>query len=426
MNMIHLASRLFGVPLLIERGKLDVILAALGPRLGVDTDPVIYGPGDTGKSRKDYYVTEDGIGVIDIVGPLVKRNSGGFLSGGPTTYGQIESEFMDAATDPLIKGILLQIDSPGGESLGAFELSDMIYGQRGSKPIYASVDGDAFSAAYALASAADRVILTKSGGVGSVGVWMMHVDQSAYNEQKGLKPTFLFAGARKIDGNPHEPLSKEAASVFQSEVDRIYGMFVDTVARNRKMDSKAVRATEAGLFFGQNGIDIDFADQLGTYGEALAALRGAISSPLVKAAEQRVLAAKAATSANPKRSNHMEGTQTADGGSAAAEQKTQEAPPPAARPPAVTDDGFARASQIVQLCALAGMTARTALKFLRPDASIETIRQEILDARAAAGEREEIHSHILPEAGTDAGSNPEDSPLVKEAQRRAQAVKGGR
>jgi len=424
-QLTHLASRIFGVPLLIERQKLDVILGALGPRIGVvsedeaaDTQPKAYGPGDTGRSRKSYFVTEDKIAIIDVVGPLVKRASGDFISGGPTTYTEIENEFTDAVTDPEIKGVLLQVDSPGGESVGAFELSDLIYSQRSAKPIFAVADGDAFSAAYALASAAEQLYVTKSGGVGSVGVWMMHIDQSAFNEQKGIKPTYLYAGARKIDGNPHAPLSEGARNAFQAEVDRIYGMFTDAVARNRGMSGKSVRSTEAGLFFGQNSIDVGFADQIGGLSDALAGLRAAISS-------KSSLSAAASAAPIPQKGGIVmdEPTIKADAeqqppkqeaGALVSVEEMAATQIAAARP-----EALAYAADVAEYCVLAGMPAKIA-GFLRASTSIEDVRKELMTARAASDSEEKIHSHVLPESGTETGkpaakTNVEESPIVRAA-----------
>lgn len=281
MTHMHLAARIFGTPLLIERHKLDVILAAMAPRLGISAEqpePSMYGPGDKGRERKAYFIDQNGIGVIDVIGPLVKRQSGAFMSGGPTTYAEIESELRDALANPDVKGVMLQIDSPGGETAGAFELADLVYAQRGAKPIYASADADAFSAAFLIGSAAERLYVTRSGGVGSVGVWMLHLDLSARNEKQGVVPTYLFEGARKLDGNPDMPLSKEARDVFQAELKRLYTMFVDAVARNRRMSADAVRKTEAGLYFGENAVKAGFADQVGTFSKAMADLRSRIKS----------------------------------------------------------------------------------------------------------------------------------------------------
>lgn len=428
----HLASRIFGAPLLIEGNKLQAILAAIGPRIGIAAEeaqePKAYGPGDTGQARKPYFITEDKIAIISILGPLVKRQSGEFLSGGPTTYGEIENEFMDAATDPAIRGILLVIDSPGGESVGAFELSDLIYSQRSEKPIYAVADGDAFSAAYALASAAERLYVTKSGGVGSVGVYLLHVDQSAFNAKLGVKPTYIFSGAKKVQGNAHEPLSDDARETFQTEVDRVYGMFVDTVARNRSMSTAAVRATEAGLFFGENGVGVGFADEIGTFADAMTALRAAIQNPgfsnrSAARAGQRISTQEVPnmppTQAEAKQDQQVEQkSPPAQGGTAQPGEQANSAAEPSQ--PSERDSALAYAVEVVELCGLAGLP-QMATEFIRAQTSVDDVRKQLQDARAGAIGGSEIQSHVLPEtAAQSAPRNLSESPIVRAAERLAQ------
>lgn len=399
----YLASRIFGVPLLIERHKLDAILVALGPRLGLDLPAVeTSGPGDA-KQRKPYFVTADNIAIIEIIGPLVKRNSGEFISGGPTTYGEVENEFMDAATDPAIKGVMLLVDSPGGESSGAMELADLIYSQRGSKPIFAVADGDAFSAAYAIASAADRLFLSKSSGVGSVGVWMLHVDQSAYDAKEGIKPTLIFAGARKVDGNPFEPLTQQARDAFQAEVDRTYVMFVSTVARNRDLLTQTVIKTEAALFFGAHAVAVGFADQLGTFSDAMAALQAAVKTKGVAMPPSPAVSVEVPVPA------------------AAAES----AAPPSPDPRAAI---LAYAADVIDLCLLAKMP-ELATAFILGGKPLEDVRACVQTARATAdAQKETIRGSLLPDTGADSSKpgksasapTPEQieaSPIVQAARR---------
>ena len=144
--------------------------------------------------------------------------------------------------DAGVRAILLQVDSPGGETTGCLELSDYIYSLRGAKPIYAVADDFAFSAAYALTSAADKIFVTRMGAVGSVGVVVLHTEDSKFNDEQGFKYTYIFKGDRKVDGNPHEPLSERAEKDIQSEIDRQYDQFVATVARNRKADAEKIIA----------------------------------------------------------------------------------------------------------------------------------------------------------------------------------------
>ena len=118
----HLAARLFGTPLLVHRAKLDVILAVLGERLNLAApaaDLAIPVPRVTPAQPS-------GIAVIPIHGTLVKRVLGMEAASGLTSYGGIAQEIDAALADPLVQGILLDIDSPGGEASGGFELARQI------------------------------------------------------------------------------------------------------------------------------------------------------------------------------------------------------------------------------------------------------------------------------------------------------------
>jgi ClpP class serine protease len=135
---------------------------------------------------------------------------------GGTSYDSIREEFQAALADPSVGAIVFDIDSPGGEVSGCFDLVDEIFNARGIKPISAIVNEMAYSAAYAIASAADKVILPRTGGVGSVGVICVHMDQSQYDANVGVKFTPIFAGSHKGDFTPHAPLSTSALTICLS------------------------------------------------------------------------------------------------------------------------------------------------------------------------------------------------------------------
>ena len=158
----------------------------------------------------------------------------------------IESAITRGMSDPKVNGIALMVNSPGGEVAGAFDAADRIHAMRGQKPMEAFLNEDAYSAAYLIASTADKITAPRTGGAGSIGVVMMHVDMSGMLEDMGIKITPIFAGDHKVDGNPYEPLSDEARAQFQAQVDESYGFFVDSVARNRGMSTQAVRADAGG------------------------------------------------------------------------------------------------------------------------------------------------------------------------------------
>jgi capsid assembly protease len=267
-NLIHVASRVLNTPLLITPAKFDAILQFLGPRIGLEI-PEHVAAADLSKPKSRRNDSGDGIGVILVHGTLVHRSSGFDGYSGLTSYETIRSQFREAVVDSSIEAILLDIDSPGGEVAGVFDLVDEIYAARGVKPIYAVANESAFSAAYAIASAADRVFLPRTGGVGSIGVLYVHADRSGFNEKTGFKYTPIFAGARKNDFSPNDPLSEEARSLAQSQIDEIYGVFVRTVARNRGISEARVRATDAAMFQGEGAVSQGLADEVRSFVEVL-------------------------------------------------------------------------------------------------------------------------------------------------------------
>lgn len=273
MNRLpHLAQRMFNVPVAISPAKAEVIIAALADRLGVAhmfraggdvvaMVPEAYWDDDEPRRSVDRgYDVANGIGLIHVCGTLVQKN--GYLRpySGMTGYDGIRQNFLTALDDPEVQAIAFDIDSGGGEVAGCFDLVDAIYEARGEKPIWAILDECAYSAAYAIASAADRIIVPRTGGTGSIGVVCCHVDWSKALEKEGIAVTFIQHGAKKTDGAAEKPLSDDALAGFQADIDTLGELFIETVARNRGIAASKVSATEAGTFLGRAGVDIGLAD----------------------------------------------------------------------------------------------------------------------------------------------------------------------
>ena len=388
----HLATRVFDTPLLIAPQKLEVILAVLAPRFGLDPPaPVAAASGDK-PVRKPYDVTPDGIAVIPIEGTLVHKTYGLSSYSGMRSYTDIEEEVLDAATDPAIRGILLEFDSPGGEVAGVFDLADTIASARTTKPVYAVANNDAFSAAYLLASGAERIYASRTSGLGSIGVIVSHLDLSGNDEKLGYKYTIIHAGARKADFDPHAPLSEEARNVLATEVDRTYALLVSAIARNRGLSEAAVRETEAGLYFGSDAVNAKLADRIGTRLDALNDLR-------------------TATASRP--------TLIHTGGSMQEETVRAEAPVPTIDVEAIRAEayrqGYAEAREIVQLCTLAQMLER-AVSLLGSGSTVAAAREVLLEARVAA-DTPDVRSHVMPDTGTKVKRPLSANPVVQAVER---------
>ena len=417
MHLPHLASRLYGTPLLLARAKLDVILSVLGERVNwPEADLAVSVP--QARARID---APAGLAVIPVVGSLVRRTVGLDPVSGFTSYAEIAGMVEAAISDPSVEGILLDIDSPGGEAGGVFELGERIRAADAVKPIWAVASDSAYSAAYAIGCAASRLVVTRTGGVGSIGVIAMHVDQTARDAQQGYRYTPITAGDQKNDFSPHEKLGPDAHARLQAEVDRLYGLFVNHVASMRRLDTEAVRATEAGIYFAEEAVSAGLVDAVGSldsviaeFGSFLVARRArghAVSS------SSRSLATPIASS--PSTSMEISTMSHPDTTEKPLTDEPAKAPEPESETP-VTDevpptDAQARPAEngtnalaIAELCQLAGHPELTA-RFLAEGASEGQVRKALLASRA---DSPEIRSTIAPDATAQQQPQSAANPLM--------------
>jgi len=279
MNYPQIASRVLNTPLLLEPAYARVFLSALGSRLNIAELKDEQGAIDMGqklrvdartynKTRTNSWGVEevlfqvvDGIALLDVKGTLAHKS--GYLKpySGMTGYDGIINRYAMMLAESDVKGVLMDMHTPGGEVSGCFDTADRLrqMAQQAGKPLWAMACDSACSAGMALASAAERRLVTQTAYMGSVGVVMAHASYEDYLEQEGIKVTLIHSGARKVDGNPYEDLPEEVLSRFQADTDALRQQFAELVARNLGMTSEAVLATEAAVFRGQAAIDVGFA-----------------------------------------------------------------------------------------------------------------------------------------------------------------------
>lgn len=283
-SFAHLATRVFNTPIAIHPGKAEVIMAAIADRLGMADISVngrhldaMHEWGDfeeEGENPRAGYDVVAGVAIIPVRGTLVQRLGTLMPYSGMTGYDGIRQNFLMALDDKAAEAICFDIDSPGGEVAGCFDLVDMIYAARGVKPIASILSEAAYSAAYALATAADpgQLYVPRTGGTGSVGVIYNHVSYEGMLEKAGVEVTLITKGDLKGEGNEFQNLSAGAFKRIKADVETVGDLFDATVARNRGMAASDVFDTQAGTFMGGAGVDIGFADHVAAPDQAFRAL----------------------------------------------------------------------------------------------------------------------------------------------------------
>lgn len=205
--------------------------------------------------------------VVPIVGPLVNQGSFWWDS-----YKAIRSRVADVlASSP--RAVILDIDSPGGEVSGCFDTARELrrLAADARVPLLAHVSGHATSAAYALATAASRIGVSRTATLGSIGVMASMVDATAMNEQRGLRVAVITSGALKADGNPDTELDAEAVARMQRKVNRLAEEFFALVVEHGRGESAdTIRSLEAGQFLGPEAVALGLADEITTLEKMLA------------------------------------------------------------------------------------------------------------------------------------------------------------
>lgn len=226
---------------------------------------------DSAKRNGALYRVEGGVALIPVMGPLLSR--GGYDgSQGLTSYDFLTAALMQATDDFAVDRIVLKVDSPGGQVPGVDGVVDAVRTARARKPVTAMVEGWAFSAAYWISAAADEIVATRLSQLGSIGAVIVHVDLSGLYDAAGVQVTLVYAGAKKVDGNPYEPLSSRARDDMQEMVEDIRARFAADVANDRGIVASTVLATEAGDFLADKAVAIGLADRV-------ASLQNVLSGP---------------------------------------------------------------------------------------------------------------------------------------------------
>ncbi|MBI6922189.1 S49 family peptidase [Pseudomonas monteilii] len=301
-HYIRASGLLFNQPLLLAPDMLDlgvrwanqamnlniINLAPGGANLGFYDDDEAQDRANLEAERERAALEATGVQVLPVHGFLVSRGAHINACETMTSYEGLRQQLRAAIADPLVERIVLDIDTPGGSAVGAFELAADIRAMSLIKPITGIVNFMAYSGGYLIGAACTELVVSQTSGVGSVGVIASHMERSKQLETAGVKVTTVYAGAHKNDLSPNEPLTDQSIRVLNDLVQESYQLFTGAVSVYRGMSIEAVRATEAGLYRGQAAITIGFADRLQTPQDAVDDLARAVAQSRMQRQGSRI------------------------------------------------------------------------------------------------------------------------------------------
>lgn len=291
MKYAHIASKILSRPLMLEPGYASVFFSAFGSRAGFDSLMYEGRNLDMKKTAESYqirasrfgagsyepYAVIDGVAVISVEGSLVHKTGSLDPDSGMQGYDGVRAKMEMALKDDSVKGIMLNVDSPGGEVSGAFDLADFIASAGQTKKVAAYAGDMMASAAYLIGSQASKIYASQTASVGSIGVLMAHSDYSKAMENEGIKVTLIHSGEHKVEGNPYESLDPKVQGKIQSELDSLREKFAGTVATGRNKSKDSMMATEAAVYTAEEALSVGLVDSVMSFEQAMSDFSNSLS-----------------------------------------------------------------------------------------------------------------------------------------------------
>lgn len=260
-SLFRLADKIVGSPQMMQAAAFERVAAFFDGRNGSEIEMALTN-GAMSSERQLTYNADTKVGIVELQGPLTYLHYQPMCGDAPTSYQSLIADF-DTLLSQGAKTIVLDTDSPGGEAYAVFETAKRLRSmadEHGAK-IITYVDGMAASAAYALASMSDEIVMNPSAEVGSIGVVVRLRNTNKAMKNMGVEDTYVYAGKSKIPFNSDGDFAEEFLEDLQEKVNMLYGDFVSHVAQMRGMDAESVKNTEAKTFLADKAIQLGLADK---------------------------------------------------------------------------------------------------------------------------------------------------------------------
>lgn len=383
---------------------------------------------EASRNRERPYRVENGVAVIPVDGTLVNKYGHLKPYSGMTGYDGILKRGYQAFSDPGVRGVLLDNDTPGGDVSGCFDCVSSLRKMASSanKPLWSLAYDMNCSAGMAIASAADRRLTTSTGIVGSIGVIMAHASFEKQLAEEGIDVTLIYAGAHKADGNPYQDLSEEVYERFLAQTESLRQEFALLVSGNIGLSLEQVLATEARSYRGEEAVTVGLADEVVNGNEAIQIFSEYLSTQgktislgvnMSNKVEQATASTQASTAETPNAQTNPQAT---------AEQGSADQP---AAQTHQTSLAQAKAEERQRIAAIMSCDEAKGREKLanhlatQTDMSAESAKALLAVSAMESGEQK-AHKSALdvvmdaensPVIGADAGADPEQTEAEKEA-----------
>lgn len=210
-------------------------------------------------------------GVIQDVG-----SADPFLTGGLYNHRLFMEKLEVIKDNDNLKGLILQINSPGGTVVESAQIHDKLVEIKEEKdiPIYVTMGSTAASGGYYIAAPADKIFAAKDTITGSIGVIMQGYNVSELAEKLGIEVMTIKSGPFKDIGSSSREMTEEEVEIFQSLIDNAYEDFVRIVAEGRNLDINYVKQIADGrIYDGRQAKEIGLVDEFGYLEDTIAAMK---------------------------------------------------------------------------------------------------------------------------------------------------------
>jgi signal peptide peptidase SppA len=223
-------------------------------------------------------IREDGIAIVPVEGVLARKPDLFELFSGVEDSTHILGMVKAAANDPNVRGILLNVDSPGGFLTGSIEIADAVAATNKQKPVVAWTGGTMASMAYWIGSQAAQVVASRSAQVGSIGAFTTHIDFSKAYEAQGVKLEIIKnkEADYKAIGIMGSALSEEQRAHLQERVQASFKEFRRAVQTARP--AVADDSMKGQVFYGAEAKKTGMIDRVGDMDFALSVLKSEMRS----------------------------------------------------------------------------------------------------------------------------------------------------